>query len=232
MSEPLEATSATGLADIDDCWNRIGVRGDGSCPELRQYAHCRNCPVQASVAADLLTSVRSTAYLTEWTAHVAQPKQVEGRDTESVLIFRVGVEWLALPTSVVEEVADPKPVHSVPHRRNGIVLGLASVRGELLVCASLALMLGLQPSAASSGTARRATQPRLLRIRRDDIRAVCPVDEVHGVHRFPISAVRDIPDTLARATGRHSRSLVPWNDRSVALLDEQLLFATLKRSLA
>lgn len=231
MNEHPDTAAEVALLRIDDCWNRIGVRGDGSCPELEKYAHCRNCPVQASVAADLLTSVRSEQYLAEWTSHVAQPKYLEARDTESALIFRVGFEWLALSTSVIEEVADPKPVHSVPHRRNGVVLGLASVRGELLVCASLALVLGLQPPPASTETSRTVYR-RFLLIRRDEVRAVCPVDEVHGIHRFPPSALRDIPDTLAKATVRYSRSLLSWQDRSVALLDEQLLFATLSRSLA
>ena len=43
---------AVWIAAIDDCWNRIGVRGDGSCPELKQYVHCRNCPVYSAGAAD------------------------------------------------------------------------------------------------------------------------------------------------------------------------------------
>ena len=41
-----------------------------------------------------------------------------------------------------------------------------------------------------------------------------------------------IPDTLARAGTRYSKSLLPWNGHSVALLDDQLLFYTLKRGLA
>jgi chemotaxis-related protein WspD len=231
MNEHAGTTAEAALLHIDDCWNRIGVRGDHSCPALENYGHCRNCPVQASVAADLLTSVRSGQYLAEWTRHVAEPKSLKERDTESAVIFRVGVEWLALPTSVVQEVADPKPVHSVPHRRNGVVLGLTSVRGELLVCVSLPLVLGLQPPAASTETSRTVYR-RFLLIRRDEVRAVCPVDEVHGVHRFPPSALREIPATLAKATGRYSRSLLPWQERSVGLIDEQLLFATLRRSLA
>ncbi len=28
-----------------DCWNRIGVSGDRSCPELATVVHCHNCPV-------------------------------------------------------------------------------------------------------------------------------------------------------------------------------------------
>ena len=232
MSEHADTAPAVALLQADDCWNRIGVRGDGSCPELKQYVHCRNCPVQTAVAADLLASVRSGQYLAEWTDHIAQPKCVEERDTQSVLIFRLGAEWLALPTSVVQEVADPKPVHSVPHRKSGVVLGLASVRGELH-------RVRVAGGRARTGTASRITQPasrtvyrRLLLIRREEVRVVCPVDEVHGVHRFPPGALKDVPDTLAKAATRYSKSLLPWKDHSVALLDEHLLFYTLKRSLA
>ena len=45
------------LADtqaIDDCWNRIGVRGDQSCPLLIEHIHCRNCALYAAAAIRLL----------------------------------------------------------------------------------------------------------------------------------------------------------------------------------
>ena len=32
---------------IDDCWNRIGVHGNKSCPLLAEHVHCRNCAVYA-----------------------------------------------------------------------------------------------------------------------------------------------------------------------------------------
>ena len=44
---------------IDDCWNRIGVRGDGSCPRLAGYIHCRNCPVHDAAAARVLDREQS-----------------------------------------------------------------------------------------------------------------------------------------------------------------------------
>ncbi len=39
-----------GLPVGGDCWNRIGVNGDRSCPELTSFVHCRNCPVFAAAA--------------------------------------------------------------------------------------------------------------------------------------------------------------------------------------
>ena len=52
MSDTPDTSTPFARAGLNDCWNKIGVRGDGSCPELKQHAHCRNCPVYASVAAE------------------------------------------------------------------------------------------------------------------------------------------------------------------------------------
>ena len=44
------------LATIDDCWNRIGVCGDQTCPELTRFVHCHNCPVFSTASERLLTA--------------------------------------------------------------------------------------------------------------------------------------------------------------------------------
>src|SRR5579872_4617099 len=130
---------------VQDCWNRIGVHGDRSCPELKRYVHCRNCHVFSAGAAERLEGDPPGNYLAEWTRHFGEPRPAADSKTHSFVIFRVGAEWLALPTSVVTEVADSRPIHSLPHRRNSAVLGLVNVRGELLVCVSLGRVLGVDP---------------------------------------------------------------------------------------
>ena len=216
----------------DACWNSIGVHGDGSCPELERHVHCHNCPVYSQAALGLLRGDAPAGYREEWTAHFARPKHVEDTDTQTVVIFRLGSEWLALPMLAVTEVADLRPIHSLPHRRSGVVLGLANVRGELLVCVSLGQVLGLQPSARTNRETHNGVHRRLLVIRRDDVRSVCPVDEVHGIHRVRSRELQDVPATVAKATATYSKAIVPWNGHSVGLLDDQLLFYTLQRSLA
>ena len=144
MSQSPDTARRPDRAIITDCWNSIGVRGNGSCPELKQHIHCRNCPVYSTGAAELLDGDLPASHLAEWTRHFAQPKLAAEDETRSIVIFRVAAEWLALPTSVVMEVANLLPVHSLPHRQNGAVLGLASVRGELLVCVSLGLVVGVE----------------------------------------------------------------------------------------
>ena len=68
-------------------------------------------------------------------------------------------------------------------------------------------------------------------IRREGVRVVCPVDEVHGIHRFHPRELKDVPTTVAKATVTYSTALLPWQGHSVGTLDDQLLFYTLKRSL-
>ena len=218
-----------GNAIIDDCWNRIGVRGDGSCPELKTHVHCHNCPVHAAAAGMLLTTAPPSGYLDEWTTHVATAKTVEQPVFQTALVFRVGAELLALGADVIDEVANQRPIHSIPQRRGGAVLGIVNMRGELLVCASLAVILKVDAAAATGeGTGRR----RLLVLRREAVRAVCPVDDVVGVQRFLPSDLTDVPATVARAALRYTRKILSWQGQPIGLLDEQLVFSALQRGLA
>ena len=222
-------------AGVHDCWNRIGVRGDGSCPELRQHVHCRNCPVYAAAAAQLLDADAPVGYYAERSAHIAQVPTAGDEETRSVVIFRVASEWLAVPTAVVIEITNVLPIHSLPHTTNVVVLGLVSVRGELLVCVSLREVVGAEPSftapsAASLGN-DGAAGARLLVLRREGVRVAAAVDEVHGIHRFSPAELKPLPATVAKGTGTYSTSVLAWRGHSVGTLDDQLLFYRVKRSL-
>ena len=217
---------------MNSCWTTIGVRGDGSCPELKKHVHCRNCPTYSAGATQLLERSASVHDLAHWTTHFAKPKPATERDTESVVIFRVGGEWLAFRTTAVTEIANVLPIHSLPHRSNGVLLGVTSVRGELLVCLSLARVLGLDTPSATAGKPGPGVHPRLLVIRRDRVRAVCPVDEVHGIHRFQPRELRDVPATVGRAAATYSTAVLRWRNSTVGVLDDEPLFALLKRSVA
>jgi chemotaxis-related protein WspD len=219
-------------AIVNACWTSIGVHGDASCPELKQYVHCRNCPVYSAGAMQVLDGEAPADDLARRTTHFAQPKHVKELNTRSIVIFRVGSEWLALPTPCVTEVANLVPIHTLPHRPSGVVLGLASVRGELLICVSLGHMLGLSPPTGVDQKLRPTAHRRLLVVRHDQVRAVCPVDEVHGVHRFHAQETTDVPATVARATATYSKAVLSWRGHSVGLLDDELLFHSLKRSVA
>ena len=119
------------------------MQGDNSCPELVKYVHCHNCPVYAAAARTFLDRDLPGNYLAEWTTHFAREKSAVEQNTLSLVLFRIGVEWFALPVSVLKEISELKTIHSLPHRRDNLVLGLVNFRGELLICVSLAGMLSL-----------------------------------------------------------------------------------------
>ncbi|NML33504.1 chemotaxis protein CheW [Paraburkholderia antibiotica] len=222
---------------FDDCWNRIGVRGDSSCERLAEYVRCLNCPVFEVAAAKLLDQPvplvelpRHDARATPATPRGTPASQREA--TESFLVFRIGGEWLALPTPIFRRIVQTRTVHTLPHRQHRAVLGVVNVQGQLLVCLSLAHLLGFEPQTAGARDDRtRLDLPRLLVVARDEEHAVFPVDQVDGVQRFAPSTFCAPPATLSQSAALHTRAVVPWRGVSVGLLDTDALFDTLNRSL-
>ncbi|MBP0619643.1 chemotaxis protein CheW [Cupriavidus consociatus] len=242
MAEPqgiFRGTCAATVA-VDDCWRRIGVRGDGSCPALAEHAHCRNCPTYAQAAARLLDAQQldqvADALPDAATLAVEADDPYAGHGTAlSCLVFRIGEEWLALPTAALGEVTAPCPVHSLPHRRDAAVLGLAAVRGNLLVCLSLARLFGSgssTPTPPASGDAVEADGSRFLILGQGRAALALPVAEVSGVVRMPGAALQPLPATLGRASARYTQALFMDQGRSIGLLDAALLRQALARSLA
>jgi len=219
---PDSARAAAPQIAINDCWNRIGVRGDGSCPELKRHTHCRNCPTYSAAAARFLDRDLLPGHIDDWTRRFAAPATVRAVSTQSAFIFRIGVNWLAVPAGLIDEVAEPRPVHGIPHR-SGIVLGLVNVRGALLVCVSLARLLGIEHDL-------RGERCRLLVLRSDRRRVVCPVDEAHGGCRHVAQDLTAPPATVGGAV--YTRAVLAWGDRRAAYLDERLIAKALERGLA
>ncbi len=223
---------------LDDCWNRIGIGGDRSCPELRAHVHCRNCPVHAEAARGFFDRPAPPDYVDEWTRWLGdgcrceeetEREFVARRDDVGVLIFRLGPEWLAFATRAVEEAALPKPVHRIPHRSNAVLRGLVNLRGRPQLCVSLHGLLGA-PEPKPDEHAAAATSTRLIVLRdleRTESWAFA-ADAVHGVERFARESLQKVPSTLANPAVSFSQAVIPWNDRSVGLLDEVRVFAALR----
>jgi chemotaxis-related protein WspD len=209
-----------------DCWRRIGVWGDRSCPELARVVHCHNCPVFAAAGRRFLDAPAPEAYREEWTARLAAPLEEAATDLRSALIFRLGEEWLALRTQVLVEVTTPRPVRRVPHRA-GPLAGLVNVRGELLLCVRLDQVLGLTPPDVD-GRPNEEGGGRLIVARRDGDVWAFPVDEVDQVQRFSAGEAAGAPATLARAAARLTEAVFVWRGRAVGCLDDARLFQVLR----
>jgi chemotaxis-related protein WspD len=196
--------------------------------------------------------------LTEWTQWLAGSPEtvgmeagaslgVGGRGLVSVLIFRLGREWMAFATQAIAEVTVPRPIHRIPHRSSPILMGLVNLRGQLQLCISLYGLLGLEapqflPSpfqsqessteidktvaAGSNPTAGARLIVLYNRVRSESW--IFAAEEVLGVHRLPRSQMRGVSSTLANSEVNFSQAVLSWEDRSVSLLDEQRVFAALR----
>ena len=210
------------VAPAEQCWNRIGVRGDRSCPELLKFTHCNNCPVFAAAGRRFLDAPSPAGYLDEWTTRLAARDDTREGDESSVLVFRLGDEWLALPVAVLIEVTRPRPIHRVPHR-GGLLAGMANIRGELHLCVRLDLLLGVAQVADPDPELRR-----LVVIRRETEYWCFAADEVDQVHRVLLPDLTSAAPTLARSQGKMTRGVFPHAGRSVGLLDDARLFHALR----
>lgn len=181
-------------------------------------------------AVHLLDREIPADYLHAWTERIASENVVTEAGTNSVLVFRVGPEWLGLPVQIFEEVAEHCVLHTVPHRRGGTLAGLVNVRGELLLCASLGALLGVESGGARIRDDGRIVCDRLLVARRDASRLAFPVDEVQGVVRYHPRELKPVPATLANASATFTIGLLPWSDRTIGCLDDELLFYKLEKS--
>lgn len=222
-------------APMEECWRRIGVAGDRSCPELETFIHCRNCPVMAEAARTFFDREAPAGYLEAWSRILEEPEEAIDPDSTSVLVFRLDREWLALPATALVEVTTLRPLHRVPHRTGGVLEGLVNIRGQLQLCVSLPGLLGLEgrPAlAASTAADSPLTAARLLVIERSGEqgaeRWVFGVDEVAGVHRAITSQLRAVPSTVSQSGTRHCQALFDWQGRAVGVLDEARVFDGLR----
>jgi chemotaxis-related protein WspD len=215
--------------DLQDCWNQIGVLGDRSCPILGQVIHCRNCSVYGAAGRSLLERVAPPNYLEEWTqvlAEVAPPEAdrraetiVPSSQTQSLMLFQLGSECLALPVNLLQLITPPSGIHRLPHRPSGVLLGLGNIRGEIVICVSLAALLGIpSPPPDPSLSQAQPHHPRWVVMGDATHPWVSPVDEIYGIHRFAIQHFQ-APPIVVSQTAAYTQGITYWNDRKVNVLD-------------
>jgi chemotaxis-related protein WspD len=186
----------------------------------------------SSAAAQLLDREIPRDYRQQWTEIVAATPSDSETNLQSVVVFRLGPEWLALSSTAVQEVAEKSVMHRLPHRSTGILKGIVNIRGEILLCVALDVLLRIERP-ASGESARRRGEQRLLVCNRQGDRLAFLVDEVHGVHRYLASALREVPVTLAKAEARYTSGILPWRaNQSIGRLDDELVFYALNKGLA
>ncbi len=212
-----------------NCWRTIGVWGDESCERLGELILCQNCPVYIRSGRDRLDQPISGEYREQLASLVARPKEALDSDTTSVVIFRIGQKWLALPTSVFKRVSEPHPVHRLPHRHNDILQGLTPIQGELYLVFSLKGILALNEEEAHALPQRAF--PRMVMIGRDGEDWVFSVDEMSRLHELKADESMKLEPLPGETGPGYLISMFELDQKVVYLIDDSLLFAGLRRSL-
>jgi chemotaxis-related protein WspD len=202
----------------DACWRRIGVAGDRSCAELERHIHCRNCGRYADAAQRSLQRPVGQEVREAWARELARPEPPPLHTDAAAMAFRVGAEWLAVPLALASSVAPLAPLHRLPHRARGALLGIVNVGGRLLPAASMARLLGIDTSDVAPPLGRHAFA-RLLVLDTGTHSFALPVDEVHGVLRHASGAMRAPAATVGQAPSPLLAGVIRDSALEAGLLD-------------
>ena len=156
-----------------------------------------------------------------WAEHYAKPPPAPPGRPARAFVFRLGTEWLALAAEELHGAAAPRVVRPVPHRREGALAGLVNIDGELLPCARLERVLGIEVEPGEPATRR------LLVARAPGGRLAFFADEVYGLLEYDAERARPAPSRPACA-----RALIEWEGRAVGLLDGAALWPRVEGGLA
>lgn len=183
-------------------------------------------------AKSLFERIPSEAYRQEWTEEWIQaPTHEEIESLHSVLVFRLGKEFLAIRTSYIKEVAKRRKVHKIPHRSGEFLLGIVNLNGELQLYAALHHLLEIEALPEMATLKRSPLQERMIAIGKEGEVWVFPVDGVEGIFNWNFRDLENVPVTVKKSRVNYLQGIMKMENKSVALLDEELLFASLKRSL-
>lgn len=214
---------------VDDCWNRIGVFGDKRCERLERHIHCRNCEVYGAAAIALLDRYGSSLERDADDYGQGEAQEPVG-EQRSLLIFRLGEQWLAIATRCLAEVMPVSPIHSLPHRKSTGLLGVTNVRGTLVACLSLSELLDLETDDGRQSGQR--VIPRMLILESGSGPLVVPVDEVSGIQKIPLARISNAKQDDKRTISRFTAGVLQWRGQSITLLNDEQLLQNMIGSLA
>lgn len=177
----------------------------------------------------LLGRSADVEYIEEWAQLLAQtingPKELH---EVSVVIFRIGNDWLGLSTDVFVEVAETRHIHRIPHCNNPVILGLANLNGQLKICFSLDRLLEIEFEMEEDSLGK---VKRLIVIKKEEEFWIFPANEVYGIHYCESIQIENVPINISKSASNFLKGVLHWNERTVGYLDEDVLFYRLKKEM-
>lgn len=202
------------------------------CPKLEEFIHCQNCDVFHAASLNAYERALPDDYRQEWTELLAGAKEMAITDAKSVIVFRIGNEWVAIATSLCKEISRMMKVHRLPHNKSQILKGVVNNGGEIRICFSLGSLLGIEKANQVFNDGMLAVYARMIVMEVSGRSYVFPVSEIKGLLHYREADRAPLPNTASSSSASYMNGVIKWEDKTVGCLDEELLSAHLERSIS
>lgn len=223
---------AHNTSNHEECWRSIGVWGNDRprCTKLATVVHCHNCDVFHAASRRVYTRPIPDSYRGDWTSLLANEKTLNEQKSSSMMVFRLGDEWVAIPGSILKEISEMRKIHRLPHNRSRVLRGIVNIGGEIELCFSMGALLGIH-KAVQDDERGYVYYNRMIVVGGPGGRFVFPVSEIGGITQFNEETIQSIPSTVSAAAGTYIKGVIEWQHENVGLLDAELLLSALERGL-
>lgn len=210
----------------NDCWNTIGVWSTAKekCERLKDVIHCRNCNVFSRAGREVLERKPPGGYVTQWQKTIALQEEDNKSTLPGVMTFRLGDEWFAVPAQSLQEIADLRVIRRVPHNDNPQIAGIVNIGGEVIICYSLANLLGVDFHEDAGNQYRR-----LMVITHFSQKYIFPVNEVIGMSRYGEDDIMPIPATLGDDKLQYIETVFSYDKKHITVLNVEKICQSIGR---
>ncbi len=184
--------------------------------------------IEPSPALTLLNRPLPHDYKDSWTNILVQEKNVYNLELEELyLFFRLRSEFFALSAITLKQVSEVRKIHALPHAKTAAVKGIVNIYGQIKVCVSLENLLELAP--AETVNTNSITYSRMIVIENSGQTWVFVADEVLGLQKIAHSRFENVPINLHKSSVNFLKGILSWEGKSIGILDEELMFSSLRR---
>lgn len=229
LEESSKNQEALAGANEDGCWSQIGDKAFSNkrCERLAEVIRCRNCPVFIAAGRRTLNQPFDEEYQRQLTEHYSSPISPPKTQSRKAFVFRAGNEWLGLRSSLIHEVVNMGPIHSIPHKSSRIFRGIVNIRGRLELCVSIGGVLRIEPAHTKYGL----SPERLVVVVKAGQSVVFPVSEVMGPVHYDKKDIKPLPITISGSKAVYTKGILSISNKDIGMLDDVLLFRILTRNL-
>lgn len=189
-------------------------------------------PLHETAVEQLLHRVPPLDYVQTWESSLGREKD-EHRPSphHAIVIFTIGGEHLALSSLVVGQITTMRRIHRVPHMKSPVIRGVVNINGRLRLFISLESLLELENKSGNKGFHKVIEDLPMIMMEQNGEVWTFAVDKVLGVFHCELNQMKNVPVTVSKSTANYVKGVLSWRDQQVGLLDEELLFFSLRRSL-